>query len=156
MSHSQARSPQQALAIFVGHTDCRWLRCLRAGFRHCFVALRDGNTWLTCDPLKDRIELRVLPVPPDFDLSGHYAGQGHMVLRGLARSDLPRRLPALVPLTCVTVAKRLLGVQAPWVLSPWQLCKRLRSPLHGFVEIPRARPPVELPGADSKLDSERV
>ncbi len=135
MSHSPARSPQHALAIFVGHADCRWLGCLRVGFWHCFVALRDDNIWLICDPLKDRIELRALPVPEDFDLAGFYAGRGHVVLRGLTRPGLPRGLAAIVPLTCVTIAKRLLGVRAPWVITPWQLCQRLRSAVHGFVDV---------------------
>jgi hypothetical protein len=135
MTVSQARLPQQALAIFVGRTDCRWLGGLRAGFRHCFVALHDGGTWVTCDPLKDRIELRALPLPADFDLGSFYARRGHIVLRGLTRPGLPRGSVAVVPLTCVTVAKRLLGVRAPWVLTPRQLWRHLRGAGHGFVEV---------------------
>ena len=45
------------LVVFVDHAECRWLRVLRAGFRHCFVVIRDRSVWLACDPLKDRIEL---------------------------------------------------------------------------------------------------
>ncbi len=134
MSCRCLRAPQPALVVFVGHTDCRWLGCLRAGFRHCFVALRDGHTWLTCDPLKDRIELSVLPVPADFDLAGLYADRGHTVLLGQTRPDQPRRTLAIAPLTCVTVAKRLLGVRARWVLTPWQLCRYLRADPRGFVD----------------------
>jgi hypothetical protein len=130
------RSPQHALVIFVGHADCRWLGCLRAGFRHCFVALRDGSTWMTCDPLKDRIELRMLPLPADFDLPGFYAAQGHVVLQGQTRPGVSRGKGAIVPLTCVSVAKRLLGVRAPWVLTPWQLCRHLRGDGHKFVDVP--------------------
>lgn len=137
MSRPRTRASQPALVVFVGHADCRWLGCLRAGFRHCFVALRDGGIWLTCDPLKDRIEVSVLPVPGDFDLAGFYADSGHTVLIGQTKPDQLRRAIAIAPLTCVTVAKRLLGVQAPWVLTPWQLCRHLRAAARGFVD---ARP----------------
>jgi hypothetical protein len=128
-------APQPALVVFVGHADCCWLGCLRAGFRHCFVALRDGSTWLTCDPLKDRIELSALPIPADFDLASIYADRGHTVLFGQTKPGLARRPLAFAPLTCVTVAKRLLGVRAPWVLTPWQLCRHLRADARGFVDV---------------------
>jgi hypothetical protein len=115
------------LVVFVNHAACRWLRVLRPGFRHCFVVVRDGSVWLACDPLKDRIELSVLPVPEPFDLPGFYAARGHRVLGGATRPDLPRRGFAIAPLTCVSVAKRLLGVRAPCVLTPWQLYRRLEA-----------------------------
>ncbi len=135
MSRMSARTPQMALVVFVGHAECRWLGCLRAGFRHCFVALRDGSTWLACDPLLDRIELSVLPVPADFDLAGFYVGRGHTVLCGLTKPGLPRRSFGIAPLTCVAVVKRLLGVRAPWVLTPWQLCQHLRADARGFLDV---------------------
>jgi hypothetical protein len=135
MTYAQVRSAQQALAIFVEHTDCCWLGGLRRGFRHCFVALRESSAWVTCDPLKDRIELRALPIPADFDLGRFYAERGHIVLHGLTRPGLPRGPAVVVPLTCVTVAKRLLGVRAPWVLTPRQLWRHLRGIEHGFVEV---------------------
>jgi hypothetical protein len=114
--------------------------------------LRDGGTWLVCDPLKDRIELSVLPVPANFDLAGFYAQQGHVVLHGLTRPSLPRGLTAMVPLTCVTVAKRLLGVRAAWVLTPWQLCQHLRGVVHGFVDVRPVRSSAEPVPSAAKLD----
>jgi hypothetical protein len=135
MSRACTRPAQLALVVFVDHSDCRWLRHLRTGFRHCFVALRERGVWLTCDPLKDRIELSLLPIPADFDLARFYADCGHTVLLGQTRPDLPRRAFAIAPLTCVTIAKRLLGVRAPWLLTPWQLCRHLKGAAHNFVEI---------------------
>ena len=132
---SRLRVPRLALVVFVNHADCRWLRGLRPGFRHCFVALRDGVTWLSCDPLKDRIELSLLPVAPSFDLPGFYVKRGHTVLLGTTRPNLPRHPLAIAPLTCVTIAKRLLGVRAPWVLTPWQLCRLLQGQAHGFLTV---------------------
>jgi hypothetical protein len=120
-------APRFAIVVFVDHADCRWLQVLRAGFRHCFVVLRDGTVWLACDSLKDRIELTVLTVPERFDLPGFYAMRGHRVLSGATRTDLPRPEVSIAPLTCVTIAKRLLGVRAPRIFTPWQLYRHLRE-----------------------------
>jgi hypothetical protein len=139
--HASNGISRSAIVVFVNHAECRWLRGLRPGFRHCFVALRDGTTWLTCDPLKDRIELSLLPVPPWFDLAGFYAERGHTVLLGTTNPNLPRRPLAIAPLTCVTIAKRLLGVRAPWVVTPWQLCRLLQCPTHGFITVDPADTP---------------
>jgi len=127
--------PRLALVVFVDRADSRWLRGLRAGFRHCFVALCDGAAWLACDALKDRLELSILPISPEFDLAGFYAKRGHTVLLGTTRPNLPRRPLALTLLTCVTIAKRVLGVRAPWVVTPRQLCRHLQSDAHGFVTV---------------------
>jgi hypothetical protein len=155
MSHAPARAPQPALVVFVDHTECAWLRSLRAGFRHCFVALRDGDAWLTCDPLKDRIELSVLPAPADFDLAGFYADCGHTVLIGQTKPERARQPLSIAPLTCVTVVKRLLGVRAARVLTPWQLWRHLRVEGHGFVDA-RSRAPRGGPRhGHSALDSSR-
>ena len=132
---TRAQVPRLALVVFVNRADCRWLRGLRAGFRHCFVALRDGQTWVTCDALKDRLELSALPISSEFDLAGFYAKHGHTVLLGTTQPNLPRRPFVIAPLTCVTIAKRILGVRATWVVTPWQLCRRLKSEAHGFVTV---------------------
>lgn len=117
---------QPVMVIFVDRADCWWLTLLRPGFRHCFVALEDPRGWIICDPLKDRIELGVLELPASFDLAGFYAAQGHRVLLGrTAQHDRGRRRFGIAPLTCVVVAKRLLGVHAPWVHTPWQLFRHL-------------------------------
>ena len=147
-----------ALVVFVNHAECRWLRLLRAGFRHCFVVMRDGSVWLACDPLKDRIELSVLPVPDSFDLPGFYTARGLIVLCGATQPDLPRRGYGITPLTCVTIAKRVLGVRAPYVLTPWQLYQHLKSDGFRRFDIPRfAAQLARVPEARAPwmLDSDR-
>jgi hypothetical protein len=124
--------PFSVLVVFADDAGCVWLRFLRAGFRHCFVVLRAGSVWLACEPLKDRIELDVLELPPEFDLAAFYGAQGHRVLQGRRLPSWPRRPFAPAPLTCVTVVKRLLGIYAPWVWTPWQLYAHLTAPQLGF------------------------
>jgi hypothetical protein len=132
--------PRLALVVFVDHAESPWLRGLRAGFRHCFVVVRQELAWLACEPLTDRLELVLLPLPEAFDLPGFYATQGHTVLLGPTRADLPRRGLALAPLTCVEVVKRLLGIRAAWVMTPWQLYRHLKGSDCHFLEI--MAPPV--------------
>jgi hypothetical protein len=116
------------MVVFVDHAACLWLRLLRRGFRHCFVALRVGPLWLACEPLKDRIELDLLDLPGEFDLARFYGEQGHRVLLGHRPPPASRRRFALAPLTCVTVIKRLLAIDAPLVWTPAQLYALLCGP----------------------------
>ena len=160
LSEGGHRSAPSVLVVFTDHAACVWLRPLRRGFRHCFVVLRTGSLWLACEPLKDRIELDVLALPPDFDLAAFYGAQGHRVLLGRRPPPRPRRSFAPAPLTCVTVVKRLLGIDASWVWTPWQLYAHLTAPELGFqVWSESTRParddPRQLERENSVLTSSR-
>ena len=122
---ARASRDRSAMIIFVDHTECRWLQPLRRGFRHCFVALQHSSAWLVCDSLKSHMELTLLNPPSSFDLATYYASQGHRVLVGRIGSPQPRSAVAFAPLTCVSVAKRLLGIRAASVWTPWQLFSHL-------------------------------
>lgn len=125
---SRARDGRSALVVFVDQTECYWLRKLKPGFRHCFVAIQHGSAWVICDSLKTHMELTLLDAPGAFSLGNFYADRGHHVLLGRMASSRPRTGISLTPLTCVTVAKRLLGVRAPRVWTPWQLfCHLVRA-----------------------------
>jgi hypothetical protein len=137
------KAPPSALVVFADHADCAWLTFLRRGFRHCFVVLRAGSLWLACEPLTDRIELDALALPPGFDLAAFYAGQGHRVIQGCRPRSRPRQAFAPAPLTCVTVVKRLLGIRAPWVWTPWQLYAHLTAPEIGFRPWSQSPPAAE-------------
>ena len=110
----------RALVVFVGRADVGWLRWLRPGFRHCFVALDDGAAWLTVDPLLHRLEVRATGLPCSFDLASEYRRMDLAVLE-MAPHPVPLRRAPLGLFTCVETAKRLLGIRAPWVITPWQL-----------------------------------
>ena len=110
----------RALVVFGGRTDVKWLRWLRPGFRHCFVALDDGAAWLTVDPLLHRLEVRASGLPSSFDLASEYRRMDLAVLE-MAPHPVPLRRAPLGLFTCVETVKRLLGIRAPWVITPWQL-----------------------------------
>lgn len=110
----------RALVVFSGRTGVRWLRWLRPGYRHCFVAVDDGIEWLTVDPLLHRLEIRASGLPSAFDLAAEYRRLALDVIE-VAPAAVPLRRAPLGLFTCVETAKRLLGIRARWVLTPWQL-----------------------------------
>jgi len=127
---SRTLGNRPAMVVFVDQTDCRWLRPLKRGFRHCFVALEHPSGWLICDSLKSHIDLILVERPGLLDLAGCYADQGHHVLLGRSEPYVAHPPLPLAPLTCVSVAKRVLAIRADWVWTPWQL----------FAHLLRARP----------------
>ena len=126
MNPAHAR-PIRAVVVFVDGTELPWLRGLKRGFRHCFVALNEGEAWIALDPLAARTEVRLLPIGPEDDAGRWYESQGHAVVR-LSLPRLPMRASGLgwlcVPCTCVGQAQRLLGLGGV-ALTPWRLHRRL-------------------------------
>lgn len=119
------RALHEVLVVFADRPDSLWLRALAPGFRHCFAALRVPDAWLLLDPLKGHIELAHLQPPAAFDLPRFYVAQGHRVLRGRQLRSLGHKVRLPRPLTCVEVVKRVIGVDAPTVLTPRQLHRHL-------------------------------
>ena len=117
----------EVLVVFVGQTECRLLRRLKKGFKHCFAALRTSDRWIICDSLKNQIEFSLFDLPSDFDLGKFYRGRGHTVVTGtgVANADPTSIVPE--PLTCVTIVKRIIGIRSFWTVTPWQLFRLLTS-----------------------------
>jgi len=114
----------RAWVVFSGVSELWWLRLLRPGFRHCFVALDDGRHWVVVDPLAPFTDVAVLGVPPGWDVPGWFRDLGMTVVAAPVRRGLTRPAP-WGPFTCVEAVKRVLGLHAPFVLTPWQLYRRL-------------------------------
>jgi hypothetical protein len=112
----------RALVVFHGHAAGILAQACAEGFRHCFVALDDGRYWVLFDGKAGVPELRVV-AGSDFDLAGFYRDRGFMVVE-TETAHRPPRLPLMLG-TCVGAAKRLLGLRAPFVLTPKQLLRRL-------------------------------
>ena len=129
--HRQAReAPQQVWIAFGGEADQPWLRPLRRGFRHCFAALRDEAGWTVLEPLSGRLLVARLAVPATYDLPGFYRRAGLAVVGPFAPGPArARRLPALMPFTCVGLCRAVIGGGAPFALTPWGLFRRLAKNL---------------------------
>ena len=127
----------RAWVVFCDGVDIPWLRLLRRGFRHCFVVLNDGGHWITVDPLAPLLEVKVAPVPSGYDLPGWFAGRGHTVVPAPVRRGLRQPAPT-GPFTCVETCKRVLGVHARFLITPWQLFRHLTGAGHRPVAAPPA------------------
>lgn len=118
----RAHDGVRGLAVFCD--DGQWLRgLLRPGFRHCFAAVVEGETWVTANIRQGRLVLDTA-APWSCDLAAFYRGEGFSVAEVSAPSKLGYW--ALVePSTCVGLTKRILGVHAPLVWTPYQLYRFL-------------------------------
>ncbi len=132
VSEDYAHAREAAILVFVDRTECTSLRWLKRGFRHCFAAIRFSDHWIICDPLKSHIEFSIVKLPVTFDLGRFYRSLGHIVLSGrLAEPREQRRIsPEL--LTCVSIAKRIIGLRSFWILTPWQLFRALSGVGQGW------------------------
>jgi hypothetical protein len=114
----------RALAVFHGDGTGPLVRILAPGFRHCFVCILDRNgTWIRFDGRAGIPEIRA-DAPAGFDLAGFYREQGFTVVEVVDREPQHPRTPLMLA-TCVGAAKRLLGLRAPFVLTPLQLHRHL-------------------------------
>lgn len=121
-SHHRAGSAQQVWIVFGGAAHLGWQRWLRPGFRHCFAALHDDEGWLVVDPLSRCLVVARIDVPAGFDLPAFYRRAGLTPLGPFPAGEAgPTRLPALLPMHCVGICRALLGVQAPFALTPASL-----------------------------------
>ncbi len=115
-----------ALVAFTGQTGLRLLRCLKPGFRHCLIVTKKGSHWIICDSLAHQLHLDVMSGFDSVDVEFWLRRNGYRVLRQQVRTALPRA-HFFRPFTCVEAVKRILGVEAMWVITPWQLYRYLSS-----------------------------
>jgi hypothetical protein len=123
-----ADSQDQAMWIaFGGGADQGWMRLLRPGFRHCFAALRDEFGWTVLDPLSRRLLVTRLEVDAGFDLPGFWRRAGCQVLGPFVPGAPTQGWPAVLPLSCVSVCRALLGPAAPYAVTPYGLYRGLKK-----------------------------
>jgi hypothetical protein len=125
MSSRTGHHAFDVMIVFVDHTECRWLKLLKPGFRHCFTAVRANGRWIVCESLKADLEIQLFDLSDEFDLASFYAEQGHTVVIGARLDRKSARGLTCEPFTCVTMTKRLLGLRSFRVWTPWQLYKFL-------------------------------
>ncbi|NKB59010.1 MAG: hypothetical protein GKS00_22005 [Alphaproteobacteria bacterium] len=113
-----------ALVAFHDHGAFWFSRHLRWGFRHVFVVTLNDGYWVMLDG-RDGVPVLEVVAGVDFDLAAFYRKEhGFTVLRVTA-PGLPPCSPVMLG-TCVGAVKRVLGLRAPWVLTPYQLYRYLK------------------------------
>lgn len=117
---------RRAIVVFEHRPARGPLRWLAPGFRHCFCLLDTVHSgWLLCDPLKGSLRLDVLPTAEIGLLVEHYLATGRHVAVGPTRSADGEARGWPVPLTCVELVKRAIGLRAPKSFTPWRLFREL-------------------------------
>lgn len=131
--------PFGALVVFHGHGVDRLAGWLHPQFRHCFLAVRRGGHWLAFDGQAGLPEIRLVG-PAGIDLARHYRLLGYGVVSVAIERTRPR-CPWMLG-TCVGGVKRMLGIRAPWVLTPRQLHRYLsKGDMRCRRSFPRRSPP---------------
>jgi len=120
------RTQETALVVFSGTTDLAYLKLLKPGFRHCFVILRTPDRWISIDPLAHMTQIGLHTIPNGPDLPLILQEHGLTVIETSLR-DAPLATAPPMLCTCVEMVKRILGIQAWRVMTPWQLYKYLQS-----------------------------
>lgn len=98
---------------------------LDAGFRHCFICILDEvrGIWIRFDGRAGIPEFRA-EAAADFDLATFFRAAGFTVVDLQNHVPQAPRTPLMLG-TCVGAVKRVLGLRAPFVLTPKQLYRRL-------------------------------
>jgi L-ascorbate metabolism protein UlaG (beta-lactamase superfamily) len=111
-----------AYVVFHEHGN-HWLDpLLHPRFRHCFVVVPDpAGYWIRIDGMDGRVGVEVVAAL-DFDIKSFYEGEDFTVVEVNKRGRI--RLPITLT-NCVGMVKTVLGINAPWVWTPYQLHRNL-------------------------------
>ena len=118
--------PRDALVVFCDQTGVWWLRILRRGFRHCFVMVQFETGWVLYNPLSNGTQIDLWTGVSEDALWTWLEAQGFRCVRTRVHGVQGRAWPWR-PFTCVEAVKRTLGLNAPWVVTPWSLFRALQK-----------------------------
>ena len=114
-----------AMVMFCDSQSLWFLRFLKTGYRHCFIAVKSNKDWVIYEPLLSRTEISIIK-----DADAHYVRScfeqlGCSVLAVALNRTHPVKKSLLAPFTCVRAVARVLGVPSWGILTPYQLYKYL-------------------------------
>lgn len=116
----------KAVIVFHGEGSGFWPAFLgRDGFRHCFVVVPSGDYWILLDGTAGSPRLEVIGGTVD-DIAAYYAREKFTILEYQVRTRRLLWWPWML-MNCVGATKAILGIQAWWVWTPWQLYRHLRK-----------------------------
>ncbi len=120
------RGHSLAIVIF-GPSSLGYLRVLKPGYRHCLVATQSAGNWHLLDPLSNGTEITSLGALTPRELIRMFRDCGLDAVAVQRRAPVCRTMPP-APFTCVESVKRVLGIRAWHVMTPWQLRRYLERP----------------------------
>ena len=116
---------EDVYVVFADETSLWWLRFLKKGFRHCYLLfpLAEGRVWLEVNPFSNRTLFRLHRYGRAFNLAASLRGK--TVVRGKI-APAPLKCAPLGFFTCVEFVKRTLGIHSFFIITPWQLFKKIK------------------------------
>ena len=99
---------------------------LKKGFLHCFAFKRSpgGQFYMVVDPARSHIHIDLLPCN-DETFQAPTKNNHYVTIIKSINLDYDRG--GFCRFNCVEVVKGLLGISAPWAITPYQLFRRLRN-----------------------------
>lgn len=106
-----------AYVAFGGTPSHWWTHFLKKGFYHCFLVLGNGREWCIIDPVLHFTDLIIIKKPR---VESFLKQKGYKLVR--TTPHIPTQIKFFLrPCTCVENVRRLLGIQAPFLWTPYQL-----------------------------------
>lgn len=132
-SHRELITVEEYYIVFVNATHGGFfLKRLRKGFQHVFAVKLSpgGKFWIIINPLSAYTYTDILSVReyPGIDTL-LYDPESTVVKYTVEIFERNRHRLSII--TCVEIIKSLLGIQAAWVLTPWQLYQYLTGGHYG-------------------------
>lgn len=119
-------APPEPRRVFIAFTTASGLTWLRwfcgPRFQHCSVHIQDQTGWTSIEGLAGYTEIIRHEVTSEFNLPRMLRDQGMIVVETELRRD-EKTKRALFPAiySCVELAKRILGMNRPLIITPGQL-----------------------------------
>ena len=98
----------------------RWLKLLKPNYRHVSVLLPVDDYYIHIDPVKSRIQFRVVTQEEAAAIYDETVYYDIAIVQTDVQPLIPvRRSPAF--LNCVELVKNVLGIRKWWIVTPYQL-----------------------------------
>ncbi len=118
-----------------------WQRLLSPGYQHVWAcrAASESQT-LAINHAGSLLQVEIVEMPISAFLADRQATQTAWIM-AVEASAAPPVAGLRGPLTCVEVVKALLGIRAPFVLTPRQLARHLVRRMGAVALLPPTAPP---------------
>ena len=114
----------RAIVVFRDATEIRWLRFLKRGFRHCAVLVEVEQGWVICDAMSNKTHIKQISNRSSLEIVERL-GAAYLHAIEVRVQTPPARMAPILPFTCVEAVKRILGIHAWSIVTPWQLYRHL-------------------------------
>ena len=114
-----------AMIMFCDSTSLWFLKFLKGGYRHCFVAIKADTHWIVYEPLLRRTEISIIKNADSHYIRECFEQLGCEVLGVSLNRKIPISRSLLSPFTCVKAVAKVVGVSTGIFCTPHQLYKRI-------------------------------